>query len=103
MKTRHLCLFLALALVSSLAQSASAAVIYSDDFNLDTSALYNKFVTAGATGPSGDATFVYDYGAAPGSGGLAAPVAPHPTDSATLGLLLRTDNLQIAAGTAVGE
>jgi hypothetical protein len=81
---------------------ASAQVIYSDDFNTDTSANYNVYVTAGASaGPSGDATFAYNYGAAPGSGGLAIPVAPHTTDGSTIGLRIRTDNLQNAAAAAI--
>jgi hypothetical protein len=81
---------------------AKAAPIYSDDFNTNTSANYNSFITAGATGPSGDITFVYNYGAAPGSGGLSIPVAPHTTDGSTLGVRLRTDNLQSSTGTVVG-
>jgi hypothetical protein len=80
----------------------SAAVIYSDDFNTDTSANYNKYITNGATGPSGDVTFAYNYNAAPGSGGLSIPVAPHTTDGSTLGLRIRTDNLQSSSGTVVG-
>src|SRR5207249_9643607 len=49
-----------------------------------------------------DATFGYDYGAAPGAGGLGLPVAPHTTDASTLGLRLRVDNLQSSVGTIVG-
>jgi len=81
---------------------ASAQVVYSDNFNADSSANYNVFVTAGATGPSGDATFVYNYGALPAAGGLAIPPAPHTTDGSTLGLRVRTDNLQSSVGTVVG-
>ena len=62
---------LAMTLCTIAPSIASAVVIYSDDFNADTSANYNTFVTAGATGPSGDSTFVYNYGADPASGGLA--------------------------------
>jgi hypothetical protein len=81
---------------------ASAATLYSDDFNTDTSANYNTFVTPGAAaGPSGDVTFAYNYGAAPASGGLAIPVAPHTTDGSTTGVRLRTDNLQNANSSAV--
>ncbi len=84
------------------AKSSSAATLYSDDFNTDTSANYNVFVTnSSTTGPSGDATFAYNYGAAPGSGGLSIPVAPHTTDSSTIGLRVRTDNLGNAATAAV--
>ena len=81
---------------------ASAATLYSDPFDVDTSANYNTFITPGATGPSGDATFVYNYGALPASGGLAIPPAPHTTDGSTTGLRLRTDNLQSSVGTVVG-
>ncbi len=77
--------------------SAAAQVIYSDDFNsAATAANYNVFITAGATGPSSDATFAYDYSA------LGIPSAPHTTDSTTLGLRLRVDNLQSSVGTVVG-
>ena len=87
----------------SVASWSSAAVLLSDGFNTAaSSANYNTYITAGATGPSGDATFGYDYGAAPASGGLAVPVAPHTTDGSTTGLRLRTDNLQSSSGTVVG-
>ena len=102
MTFRHLRSFICLAILGYCASSASATLLYSDNFNADTSASYNTFITAGATGPSGDATWAYDYGAAPGSGGLAIPVAPHSTDSTTLGLRVRTDNLQNSVGTIVG-
>src|SRR5438093_12876733 len=95
----------AAAAVASFLSSAplvSAAVLYTDDFNADTSANYNKYITAGSTGPSGDATFAYNYGAAPGSGGLSLPVAPHTIDATQLGLRVRTDNLQSSSGTIVG-
>jgi hypothetical protein len=93
---------LAIALWAVAPSGASAVVLYSDDFNSDTSANYNTFVTAGATGPSGDSTFVYNYAADPSTGGLAIPVAPHTTDSSTVGLRVRTDNLQNSVGTVVG-
>jgi hypothetical protein len=94
---------LAVALLSASSPLAvRATTLYSDDFNSDTSANYNVNVTAGASGPSGDATFVYDYGAAPASGGLSIPVAPHTTGTSTLGLRVRTDNLQTSVGTVVG-
>jgi hypothetical protein len=75
---------------------SSAQTLYSDDFNADSSASYNIFVTPGATGPSSDATFAYDYSA------LGIPSAPHSTGGSTLGLRLRTDNLQNSVGTVVG-
>src|SRR3954471_380904 len=89
------------ALAASAAVS-SASLLYTDTFDTNTSANYNTYITAGATGPSGDATFAYNYGAAPGSGGLSLPLAPHTTDASTLGLRLRTDNLQSSVGTVVG-
>jgi hypothetical protein len=89
-------------LMGSASAMTSAATIFSDDFNSDTSANYNVFVTPGAAaGPSGDVTFVYNYGAAPASGGLSIPVAPHTTDSSTTGVRVRTDNLQNANASAV--
>jgi len=104
-KIRNLCLYSCIALFGllSLPALATAALIYSDDFNTNTSANYNTYITAGTSGPSGDVTFGYDYGAAPGSGGLGiTTLAPNTTDSSTLGLRLRTDNLQSSSGTVVG-
>lgn len=75
----------------------SAQTLYSDDFNSAADAAnYNINITAGATGPSSDATFGYDYSA------LGIPAAPHTLDSTTLGLRLRVDNLQSSVGTVVG-
>jgi len=93
---------LAAAAMAVMPVIAPAQVVYSDDFNSDTSANYNTYITAGSTGPSGDVTFGYNYGAAPASGGLAIPSAPHTTDGTTLGLRIRTDNLQSSVGTVVG-
>jgi hypothetical protein len=103
MTVRHFLFFVGLALVGMFVSRGIAAPIYSDDFNTDTSANYNVYVTPGSNSlPSGDATFAYDYGAAPASGGLAIPPAPHTTDGSTLGLRVRTDNLQSSFGTIVG-
>src|SRR5204863_5113073 len=78
-----------LALVAVLASPGlSFASLYSDDFNTNSSANYNVYITPGATGPSSDATFLYDYSA------LGIPSAPHTSDASTLGLRLRVDNLQ---------
>jgi hypothetical protein len=88
--------------LAAFCPTVARAQIYSDNFNSDTSANYNIFITPGASGPSGDATFAYNYGAAPGSGGLSIPAAPHTTDASTIGLRLRTDNLQSSVGTVVG-
>lgn len=90
------------ALAFACAPVVSMGAVYSDDFNTNTSANYNVYITAGSTGPSGDATFAYNYGAAPASGGLSIPAAPHTTDGSTIGLRLRTDNLQSSVGTVVG-
>jgi hypothetical protein len=66
-----------------------AQTIYSDNFNSAAdSANYNIIQTTATGGaPSSDATFGYDYSA------LGIPVAPDTTDSSTLGLRLRVDNL----------
>ena len=96
MKTRIIVLgvFCGMALLPS---ALNAQVVYSDGFNSAADAAnYNAFITAGATGPSSDATFGYDYSA------LGIPVAPHTTDATTLGLRLRVDNLQSSVGTVVG-
>lgn len=85
------------ALPVAVLPAISAAALYSDDFNSAAGAAnYNVFITQGATGPSSDTTFGYDYSV------LGIPVAPHTTDSTTLGLRLRVDNLQSSAGTVVG-
>jgi hypothetical protein len=85
------------ALPAAVFPAISSAALYSDNFNSAAGAAnYNVFITAGATGPSSDATFGYDYSA------LGIPVAPHTTDSTTLGLRLRVDNLQSSVGTVVG-
>ncbi|HZZ44734.1 MAG TPA: PEP-CTERM sorting domain-containing protein [Tepidisphaeraceae bacterium] len=83
---------------------ASANVLVSDGFDTAGDASnYNVYITAGtASAPSGDATFGYNYGAAPSAGGLSIPVAPHTTDGSTTGLRLRTDNLMSSVGTVVG-
>lgn len=97
----HRRVFVGLVAALCATAQASAATLYSDNFNSDTSASYNQFITAGATGPSGDATFAYNYGDIPANGGLSIPVAPHTTDGSTTGLRLRTDNLQSTASAGV--
>jgi hypothetical protein len=81
----------------SLQQAAHAAPIYSDDFDTDTSANYNTFITPGASGPSSDVTWAYDYNSQ-----LGIPTAPHSTGGTTKGVRLRVDNLQSSVGTIVG-
>jgi hypothetical protein len=84
-------------LPAAIFPAISSAAVYSDDFNSAADAAnYNVLITAGATGPSSDATFGYDYSA------LGIPAAPHTADSTTLGLRLRVDNLQSSVGTVVG-
>src|ERR1017187_5892065 len=84
-------------LPAAIFPAISSAAVYSDDFNSALAAAnYNVFITAGATGPSSDASFAYDYSA------LGIPAAPHTTDATTLGLRLRVDNLQSSVGTVVG-
>ncbi len=92
----------AMSLVLCGVSASRAATVYSDDFNTNTSANYNQYITAGSTGPSGDVTFAYDYGAAPASGGLSLPLAPNTTDNTKIGVRIRTDNLQSSVGTVVG-
>lgn len=85
---------------------ASADLLLSDDFSTAaSSANYNTYVsnTAGSFGPNGaanaagDITFAYDYSA------LGIPSAPHTSDSSTLGVRIRADNLaNTATGTTVG-
>ncbi len=100
---KFLSFFAATCLAASMPSIASAGLLYGDDFNSGSSANYNTFITPGSNAlPSGDATFAYDYGADPSLGGLAIPPAPHTTDSTTLGLRVRTDNLQSSSGTVVG-
>jgi hypothetical protein len=101
-KSRILCAA-ALCALAGFSSQTRAATVFSDNFNTNTSANYNVYVTPGAdTNPSGDVTFAYNYGAAPASGGLAIPAAPHTTDGSTLGVRVRTDNLQSSSGTVVG-
>jgi hypothetical protein len=100
---RRIASCLAVALFTLLvSQTARAVVIYSDNFNSNTSSNYSVYTTAGVgPGPTGDATFAYNYGAAPASGGLSIPPAPHTTDGSTLGLRVRTGNLQNANAAAI--
>src|SRR4051812_48748029 len=101
-KTRFMPLSLAAILAVLAAGPARAQVVFSDDFNTDTSANYNVFQTktTGNTNTS-DATWAYDYGAAPGSGGLGIPAAPNTTDGSTLGLRLRVGSQGNAAAASV--
>lgn len=77
---------------------SSAQVIYSDNFNSSSDAAnYNILqTTVSGGGASSDATFGFDYST------LGVPVAPDTTDSSTLGLRLRVDDLGNTSGSAVG-
>src|ERR1041384_697598 len=96
-KRGHLAAAAAVALLLGTAPILSAAIVYTDDFNINTSANYNVYVTPGSTGPSGDAPFAYNYGNAPGAGGLSLPVAPHTLDASTLRSEEHTSELQSLA------
>ncbi|MEZ6037026.1 MAG: hypothetical protein R3F29_06065 [Planctomycetota bacterium] len=63
-----------------------AAQAFADDFNADTSGLYNIAQTADAA-----ATFAFDYSA------LGIPSAPSTTDGSTLGLKLEANLASVAA------
>src|SRR5436305_9996846 len=83
MSIRHLCFSLSTLIVFSLAGRASAAILYSDNFNVDTSANYTVNVAPAANASTQQATFAYDYSA------LGIPPAPGSAD--TLGLRLRAN------------
>jgi hypothetical protein len=97
------------AVIAAVGAAAAHAQVtpYIDNFDTAaSSANYTVRVTPGATGPSGDATFAYNYGAPSTSGGLGIPEAPHSLNTGsivpTTGLRVRTDNLQNSVGTVVG-
>src|SRR3954453_1338171 len=86
MSIRHLCFSLSTLIVFSLAGRASAAILYSDNFNVDTSANWTVNIapsTPAAVATQQQATFAYDYSA------LGIPPAPGSGD--TLGLRLRAN------------
>src|SRR3954451_3910976 len=86
MSIRHLCFSLSTLIVLSIAGRASAAILYSDNFNVDTSANWTVNIapsTPAAVATQQQATFAYDYSA------LGIPAAPGSGD--TLGLRLRAN------------
>src|SRR3954462_11531049 len=86
MNVRHFCVSLSMLLVFSMAGGASAAILYSDNFNVDSSANWTVNIapsTPAAVATQQQATFAYDYSA------LGIPPAPGSGD--TLGLRLRAN------------
>src|SRR3954466_7193354 len=86
MNVRHVCVSLSMLLVFSMAGGASAAILYSDNFNVDSSANWTVNIapsTPAAVSTQQQATFAYDYSA------LGIPPAPGSSD--TLGLRLRAN------------
>src|SRR3954462_15124680 len=86
MNVRHFCVSLSMLLVFSMAGGASAAILYSDNFNVDSSANWTVNIapsTPAAVATQQQATFAYDYSA------MGIPPAPGSSD--TLGLRLRAN------------
>jgi hypothetical protein len=73
-----------LAMVGLTVSPISAAVLYSDDFNADTSANYTVLKVADSTTLDSAATFAYDYSA--------DGIASAPSGSGTVGLKLEANN-----------
>src|SRR4051794_5318924 len=92
MKRTYIMLFLGTALVSFLARGASAAILYSDNFNVDSSGSWTQNKAPTANAATQQATFAYDYSA------MGIPPAPGSGD--TLGLRLRA-NIPIVSGNEV--
>src|SRR3954469_2425476 len=85
-------LLLSIAVVGFSASRASAVVLFSDNFNTDTSASWTQNKAPTANAATQQATFAYDYS------GMGIPPAPGSGD--TLGLRLRA-NIPIVGGVAV--
>src|SRR3954453_829376 len=86
MNVRHVCVSLSMLLVFSMAGGATAAILYSDNFNVDSSANWTVNIapsTPAAVATQQQATFAYDYSA------MGIPPAPGSGD--TLGLRLRAN------------
>src|SRR5689334_22094138 len=92
MSIRHLCFSLSTLLVFSIGGNVFAAILYSDNFNVDTSANWAVNVAPAANAATQQATFAYDYSA------MGIPPAPGSSD--TLGLRLRA-NIPIVSGNEV--
>src|SRR5688572_24724025 len=72
MRSRHFGLIAGLAVSGGLAASARAAVLFSDDFNVNSSGAWTVNVAPSTRGAAQSAEFAYDYAAfgippAPGS------------------------------------
>ena len=83
MRKRHLRSLIGMAILGSCAASASAAIIYSDNFNVNSSANWNVNVAPTANSSTQSAEFAYDYSV------FGIPPAPGSID--TLGLRLRAN------------
>ncbi|GAB4314322.1 MAG: hypothetical protein Kow0059_06020 [Candidatus Sumerlaeia bacterium] len=85
----------ALAAMAGFQTAGAATILYSDDFNTDTSGNYTQ-----VNGTDVLVEFAYDYSAATIHGGGAIPVAPNTTDSSKKGLRMQV-NLTNGARTGV--
>src|SRR5689334_1703434 len=83
MRSRHLRSMIGLAFFGSLSASASAAIIYSDNFNTNSSASWTVNVAPTTSAGAQSAEFAYDYSI------FGIPPAPGSLD--TLGLRLRAN------------
>jgi hypothetical protein len=92
MTFRHLRFFLCMAILGYCASPASAAILYSDNFNVDSSASWTQNKAPTANAATQQATFAYDYSV------MGIPPAPGSGD--TLGLRLRA-NIPIVGGVEV--
>jgi hypothetical protein len=92
MKTRAILFVLSLLIAGAGATCASAAVLFNDNFNTDTSGMWTTNAAPTANSVFQQATFAYDYSAM----GIPAP----PGSTGTLGLRLRS-NLPIVGGNEV--
>jgi hypothetical protein len=92
MTFRHLRSFICLAILGYCASSASAAILYSDNFNVNSSASWTQNKAPAANAATQQATFAYDYSV------MGIPPAPGSGD--TLGLRLRA-NIPIVGGLEV--
>src|SRR5688572_17368812 len=83
MRSRHLCYLLGIAGLGLGGSSAPAAVLFSDDFNTNSSAAWTVNVAPTTSSAAQSAEFAYDYAA------FGIPPAPGSLD--TLGLRLRAN------------
>jgi hypothetical protein len=95
MRIRHLRCLVGVALSGSCAGSASAAILYSDNFNVNSSGSWTVNVAPTANASLQSAEFAYDYAA------FGIPAAPGSLD--TLGLRLRANIPGGAANPVTGR